>query len=461
MAILAYMTAPKSKDTPDGADPFFRGNGNITWNACIGRQGEEENYVSGYIEAALLLVETLIRQKLLVQRDTLIFPILFNARHAIELNLKMIIRRLVSVGVINQQARRDHDILWHWRLLEESNLGDLALRNLVLELGPYVESLSRLDRDGQELRYHERDGKQSLSNYSIVNLITVANSLNQLNRILSDLGFRVHSLGGERATKSFTKFCSRRDLFEIAEMLPPISDWKDARFDRAKEAVRARYNISSRQFSRAINIIKHNREMSGMLGKEWPLLHISDTNALFVVNQWLLLHPPRTKDNNGASLFKPASFFLEMDNEINRGELYDAIFERLDKNELADMEVIFYFGRDRQFSEFYEAAVEKTKNRYLQCDNEALLMHILEKGNFLKDFSKGVSMLGHSTLAQALQEIQQNRERQERELEATQEASKGELDAIIQEAEDRLAAYDRGEIASITLEEMIAARKPG
>ncbi len=32
-------------------------------------------------------------------------------------------------------------------------------------------------------------------------------------------------------------------------------------------------------------------------------------------------------------------------------------------------------------------------------------------------------------------------------------------EAWLDEAEDRLAAYDRGEIASVTLEEMIAARK--
>jgi putative addiction module component (TIGR02574 family) len=32
-------------------------------------------------------------------------------------------------------------------------------------------------------------------------------------------------------------------------------------------------------------------------------------------------------------------------------------------------------------------------------------------------------------------------------------------EAWLDEAEDRLAAYDRGEIASVTLDEMIAARK--
>jgi putative addiction module component (TIGR02574 family) len=32
-------------------------------------------------------------------------------------------------------------------------------------------------------------------------------------------------------------------------------------------------------------------------------------------------------------------------------------------------------------------------------------------------------------------------------------------EAWLDEAEDRLAAYDRGEVASVTLEEMIASRK--
>ena len=34
-------------------DPFFRLTGDTEWNACIGPQGHEENYVDGYMEAAL------------------------------------------------------------------------------------------------------------------------------------------------------------------------------------------------------------------------------------------------------------------------------------------------------------------------------------------------------------------------------------------------------------------------
>ena len=34
-------------------DPFFRMPAGSDWNACIGKQGTEENYLEGYTEAAM------------------------------------------------------------------------------------------------------------------------------------------------------------------------------------------------------------------------------------------------------------------------------------------------------------------------------------------------------------------------------------------------------------------------
>ena len=41
-------------------DPFFRLTGDTEWNACIGPQGHEENYVDGYMEAALYLSRAVV-----------------------------------------------------------------------------------------------------------------------------------------------------------------------------------------------------------------------------------------------------------------------------------------------------------------------------------------------------------------------------------------------------------------
>jgi hypothetical protein len=45
----------RAKD-PLADDPFFRLPADSVWNACIGKQGTEENYLDGYIEAAMELV---------------------------------------------------------------------------------------------------------------------------------------------------------------------------------------------------------------------------------------------------------------------------------------------------------------------------------------------------------------------------------------------------------------------
>lgn len=159
-------------------DPFFRlPERGDQWNACIGRQGNEENYIDGYIEAAIELASAIIDKELMAQRDTLIMPILYNARHAIELILKYVLHRLKSIGIVSQQFQVNHDIMAHWTLLVSSELGDKELRQTIRALEPFVASLTRIDEDGQELRYPENmQGAKSLSGYSLANVKVIQES---------------------------------------------------------------------------------------------------------------------------------------------------------------------------------------------------------------------------------------------------------------------------------------------
>ena len=112
-------------------DPFFELIHDGQWNACVGIQGDEQNYVDGYIEAALELVAAVMDKKLFASRDTLAMPILFNGRHAIELSLKFAIKPLHGVGMVPRPHRPDHDILSHWTLLRDGKVGDTSVRRLV------------------------------------------------------------------------------------------------------------------------------------------------------------------------------------------------------------------------------------------------------------------------------------------------------------------------------------------
>jgi hypothetical protein len=63
-------------------DPFFSLAGNPEWNAFIDPQASGMNYVDGYVEAPVELASAVIEKKMVAQRDTLIMPILYTARHA-------------------------------------------------------------------------------------------------------------------------------------------------------------------------------------------------------------------------------------------------------------------------------------------------------------------------------------------------------------------------------------------
>ena len=206
-------------------DPFFKRIFDGTWNACIGVQGHEENYMDGFIEAAIELADAIIEKELFGKRDTLVLPILYNARHALELSLKFASDRLIQACVVKDQGRKlSHNIRDYWKHLYESAVGDECLRKTIEDLRPYIDSLSQIDNDGQELRYHQnRDDDPSLRNYAIANLKLIRSSLHNLQKLLAALKYRTLEFIDERSKGSFTNRCSRTDLMTIAKLMPLVS----------------------------------------------------------------------------------------------------------------------------------------------------------------------------------------------------------------------------------------------
>lgn len=291
------MADPKKANSEGGSfanDPFFKRKLDPQWNACIGMQGDEENYLEGYIEAAKELVNAVIEKEMLGKRDTLVLPILYNARHAVELVLKFTVDRLVEAHIMNVARRRTHNILAYWNDISEASLGDEKLKQVMSALKPFVDSLTRIDGDGQELRYHRnRENEQSLSEYSLANLEIIRDSLSELEEIISVLRSRTLQFISEHATGTFTSKCSRRDLLTICQSLPRREMWRDKQFDEQKEIIKKRYELGNRQFSKALDVIQGNREMNAIIGVESDPLFISDDQLVWVVGQWRRLHPPR------------------------------------------------------------------------------------------------------------------------------------------------------------------------
>lgn len=394
---------------PAEEDPFFWLPPNHEWNACIGRQGHEENYLDGYIEAAIELAEAVLAKGMHDKRDTLFLPILYSARHAIELLLKFAIDKLHRANVIRDLHPVNHDILSHLIHIEDAEIGDALIKECLRGLRPFIESLSRIDEDGQELRYSiTTDGKKSMEDRSLANLVTIYSSLKKVEKMMTQLKYRLVDFASERATGTHTAECSRRDLFDIARMLPQQPDWNSAPFDVAKEAIKTKYALSGKAFSRAFEAIKAHRELGSLVGRITPLAYLSDEHAEFVIEQWLMRHPPPKK---AASL--GTDYFADRDRAAERKQfelsrkVTTNIIAELSAQELADVEAIFYICRDRLFSELYEDEVSKTFDEHVRDgDIDRSVDHVMEKANFGTLFPAGVSMLGRPDLAEKLLRVQ-------------------------------------------------------
>lgn len=400
--------ADANTPSQQGVDPFFWMPVESEWNACIGRQGDEENYVDGYIEAAMELASAVLEKKLYGKRDTLVMPILYNARHALELSLKFTINKLHKMGVTKVAPRKSHDIVSHWKLLQASELGDEALREYVTALDPFVTSLSQIDDDGQELRYPEnRAGQKSLAGRSLANIEVIRASLDALCKVIARLKYRLSDLGYERATGSYTTKCSRRDLLEIARMLPKRSDWQEPAFAKAKANVMKRFSLIDREFSKTVSVIEGNREMRCVIGLKTSLAHLSDQNALFAIEQWTRLHPARTV-GDGPRIVRAAD--IEWHSMVEHGrialEVDKAVLEVLTPDEIADLETTYYIGRDRRHCECYERMLEFTRKQHRITNNLAVEVdHLMQKANFQEAVAHGVSRLGRPDLADSILKI--------------------------------------------------------
>ncbi|KAA0889928.1 hypothetical protein [Pusillimonas sp. ANT_WB101] len=382
-------------------DPFFRLINDSEWNACIGPQGHEENYVDGYMEAAMYLSRAVLEQNLLASRDTLVLPILYNARHAIELSLKLVQKQLYSEGLLNDGPKSNHRIQVHFEKLESANLGDYEMRELIKRLSPFVESLAEIDDDGQQLRYAiDQEGNASLENRPLANLKVIHRSLLELSDILKHLNRRTHAFCEEHRTGTFTNRCSRSDLKAIAEVLVDFPGRRGTEYEQFRDDVKARYGLGNKTLLDAIKVIEANREMGALLGMEFSLKRLSDEKIRFAVACWTKLHPPRDPEIPRVCILKPSDVMWEMRDIPSSFTVSKELLARITTDELIDLDTIFHLSRERYFPESYDLLYERTQRGYAaETDHTGKASHLMSKTNFLKEVSRALTLLGRRNLS--------------------------------------------------------------
>jgi hypothetical protein len=393
-------------------DPFFETIHDGEWNACVGIQGDAENYVDGYLEAALELAAAVIDKRLIASRDTLAMPILYNCRHGLELSLKYFISRLHKTGMLTQGHPANHDIESHWRHLQSAAvgsvdaLGDATLRLLVADLEPYVKSLAAIDGDGQELRYAQnRDGQTSLSGIAIVNLSHISHSIETLSRLLQRLKLRVHEIEEERFTGAHTANCSRKDLEMIAKIMGDHFTWRDQSFFEKKDLVMKQFGLSRGKFSDAIDAIRKSRGLAALVGLEASLKYLRDEKAVEVLKLWVEANQlVESGDGLGVDYFNRD--WTKHKEWMGRAkQLDEAALGILSLEELADLETLYYLGRERGYGEHYDDLLDKA----IRSCGEEISWHnvhyLMSKTNLLDAVVDGAARAGRPSLARKLRHL--------------------------------------------------------
>jgi hypothetical protein len=265
--------------------------------------------------------------------------------------------------------------------------------------------LSRIDKDGEGLRYHNRrDGNKSLSDYSLANLEVVRDALNNLSKVLSALRYRMEDFVNETTAGAHTKSLSRQDLISIAKILSTLDLGKGLLFELKKQRIQSRYRLNDDEFCEAVNVIKNNREMKALIGEETSLLYLPDHLIVSIVEQWRKLQPHRTVSGPATVETVDAETIRAMKEHYRvQTEVVSAVQTLLTDEQLAELETICSLGRYGGFSESYENGIQGTKGRHaLEKNAPRQIADLMDKTDFLGALMKAVRRLGRPSLANRL-----------------------------------------------------------
>ncbi len=394
---------------------MFRGDEPTELNACVGDNGQPSyyEYSEGFAEAARILIGLVVKNETSFPVDHMIYPIAFNIRHSVELRLKAAINDLSSVRKERSMpffnCESTHDISFLWRYFrDQANFKDQRYKIFLNKIEPYISDIASIDSTGQTFRYPlSNESKKHLVETGNINILTLGICFEELNNFLKDMGDLNERLLEEYSQGTYTKNLSRDDLCEISRKLPNRRSWSSNDFSVCKEKIKKRFDIGSKEFSEAINIIKLHFEFSRNIGLTLPLLKASDNEVYHYFECLLIIHPlekykPREYENVNLAEVNIASvreYIERSDNALVK------CLKLISPSSLGDISAIYDFSRDLDYSEKYRKISSK---RIDQWENIAQsnptkykqdVSDYLKKSNAYEFLLKGLARLGHNDLA--------------------------------------------------------------
>jgi hypothetical protein len=257
---------------------------NFHYNACVGNNGHVDfiTYSEGYDEITKLGLEKIDNSTIPI--DCLVYPLVYSARHRIELFLK---HQLIKIDYIKNkllsnkdvhQITRTHEISTLWQMFKEVTSFEPRFIETINEIDEYINDFAQIDDTGEVFRYPVTvGGEKHLADINVINLLSFKKRYLELTNKLEALDFYSSFLITEYQQGTFAGGLSREMIRKLAHELPHIDSWSSDKedFTRIKEAIKSKYDLSSNTLSKAIDLIKKNFEFSPIIGKELIIKEIS------------------------------------------------------------------------------------------------------------------------------------------------------------------------------------------
>ena len=253
--------------------------------ACVGNNGGTDNFGirEGFKRSVNLLINAVKHGE---SEDELIYPIVYNARHSIELSLKIIIQNILCIYEIksirfdetDKKKIYTHDIKVLDSIITKYYNVDKRIVEFYDKASSYLKDYF-FDVNGDAFKYeadHKGNPHMITHGISSISIDILEEKFNKLMPIFDSLIFELYYLCKEYKIGTFTKNLSREDIMNIASALPERNKWQESCFVDARDNIKAEYKIGSKEFSEALNIIQNHREFCVLIGMEKVLGNISE-----------------------------------------------------------------------------------------------------------------------------------------------------------------------------------------
>jgi len=375
----------------------FSSDGNTSLNACVGNNGWSDlnTYRKGYDEAVATMALAAINHQ--VHIDTIIYPLVFSARHSIELFLKHAIQAIgrsrKNLAVTDDKLIKTHNLHDLWELFKDSaEKFDRRLNSFITNSNEIVMDFSAIDLTAETFRYpYSQNDEKHLKKTPVINIGIFYTRYKELSDNFNKTSFILENLIDEYKKGTFTKNLSRNDINEISNRIPIKSEWESEPFIQEKNKIITEYNLSNRNFSEALNIIKNHREFSSNIGVEIPINYITPTKLDLFIKEWKTTQELISKIDHDYGM-NPTTNKLELDFKA-------LIHNNYTHEEIADLSTLLELGSLQYYSEDYEYLLKD----FLNGNTEELIWRLITSRSIMQSFEESLSRLGQTRLENVME----------------------------------------------------------